>query len=96
VLWLVVSLGGVAVLVCGAWLLLEPVDSAAGLFVVAEAPAADPAAMLPDEAPVSAVGVVVVPVLPAACWLVQESEIMFTELTWNEPSLLWLPWICTS
>jgi hypothetical protein len=65
VLWLVVSLGGVAVLVCGACVLLEPVDSAAGLLVVADAPAAAPAPMLLEDW--LAVGVVVLPVLPAAC-----------------------------
>jgi hypothetical protein len=37
----------------------------------------------------------VAPVL-AAWLLVQESEIMFTELTWTEPSLARDPWICTS
>jgi hypothetical protein len=47
--------------------------------------------MLPDEVSVPAVGVVVLPILPAACWLVQESEIMFTELTWKEPSLACVP-----
>jgi hypothetical protein len=36
--------------------------------------------------------------LPVAlAWLfVHESEIIFTELTWTEPSLARVPWICTS
>ena len=35
--------------------------------------------------------------LPADAWLlVQESEIMLTELTCMEPSLARVPWICTS
>jgi hypothetical protein len=38
-----------------------------------------------------------VPIAPLEAWLlVQESEIMFTELTWIDPSLARDPWICTS
>jgi hypothetical protein len=65
-------------------LLVEPVEPAVGLFTVAEVPAA-PA---PTAAPAA-------PVLLEEDWLVQESEILFTELTWIEPSLAWVPWIET-
>ncbi len=53
--------------------------------------------MLLVEPVAPAVGLVVVadvppePMLPEEDWLVQESEILLTELTWNEPSLAWLP-----
>jgi hypothetical protein len=77
--------GGVVVVVVVLWvlvvldwlpmLLVEPVEPAVGLVVVAEVPLA--------------------PMLPEEDWLVQESEILLTELTWNEPSLAWLPWIET-
>jgi hypothetical protein len=38
---------------------------------------------------------VLLPVALDAWLLVQESEIMFTELTCNEPSLARVPWTCT-
>jgi hypothetical protein len=64
--------------------LVEPVAPAVGLFTVADVPAA-PA---PAAAPAA-------PVLFEDVWLVHESEILLTELTWNEPSLAWLPWMET-
>jgi hypothetical protein len=45
------------------------------------------------DADVSAAEVPAAAPAPAAWLLVQESEIMFTELTCNEPSLARVPWI---
>jgi hypothetical protein len=45
------------------------------------------------DADVSAAEVPAAAPVPAAWLLVQESEIMFTELTCKEPSLARVPWI---
>jgi hypothetical protein len=97
--WLVtggVVLDGVCVLVVALlW---------SGLVVVAGAVPVCPAPMLLEEPVLSAEGllvcaevapVVAAPVLPAACWLVQVSEITFTELTCSEPSEDCVPVIST-
>jgi len=65
-------------------LLAEPVASAEGLLTCADAPPAPACAEAPPIEPEA-----------EACWLVQVSEILLTEDTWNEPSLAWLPWTCT-
>ncbi len=77
---LVVS-GGFVVVVVVLWV-LEVLVWLPMLFVEPVAPAVG--LVVVAEVPVA-------PMLPEDDWLVQESEILFTELTWNEPSLAWLP-----
>jgi hypothetical protein len=91
---LVVAAGAFALLVSvvGCWAL----PGAAGVVALEEAALWSVllgAAVLVAEAFWS----VLLPVAPALeAWLfVQESEIMFTEVTCNEPSLARVPWICT-
>src|SRR5262249_14813939 len=90
----VVAAGAFALLVSGVAVLLLPVAGGvlpAVALLSGEAVGAGPAVAAPAAAPAAAPSAA-----PVLAWLlVQESEIMLTELTWMEPSLARDPWICT-